>query len=108
MQTLNASQQWLACVQKYIRYRARQPCCRKRRNLFLPGVLEHVLILKRTTFVSYPGAILPGHKLHMLFISALHAGGERILDAGRKHEAYPRTAEGAIPSWDDKGNGIFY
>lgn len=39
----------------------------------------------------------------MLFVSAVHAGGERILDAGRKYESSPRTAEGAIPSWDDKG-----
>lgn len=72
-------------------------------TFFCPVLLEYFLVLRRITFVSNAGAILPGHQLYMLFVSALHAGRERILDAGRNHESHPRTAEGAFPSWDDQG-----
>lgn len=55
-----------------------------------------------------PGSILPGHKLHIVLVSALYAGGERILDAGRYHEAPARTVEGAVSSGDVEGAGAVY
>ena len=60
-------------------------------------------LLMRISFVTSPGTILPGYKLYQLFVSALHAGGKRFLDAGRVYEALLRTVEGAIPSWNDEG-----
>lgn len=60
-------------------------------------------LMKHWTLASLPGAILPGYQLYLRFVSALHAGGKRVLVAGGKHAASMCTVERAVPSWDDEG-----
>lgn len=49
------------------------------------------------------GAILPRYELHLCFISALHAGGERFLVAGGQHAAPECTLERAVSTGHDQG-----
>lgn len=39
----------------------------------------------------------------MLFVSGLHAGRERVLDAGGQYEASECAVEGAFSAWHGEG-----
>lgn len=55
---------------------------------------------------SPKGTVLPGYQLHMLLVSHLHAGGERVLDAGGQHEPPDCPAEGALSAWHGQGDAL--
>lgn len=64
---------------------------------------SHPLIRVFDSCPPFQGAILPGYQLHMFFVSDLHAGGERVLDAGGQHEAPQCAAKGALSAWHGEG-----